>query len=238
MTGKSKLFYTFDPHITYPLYLIRHRLLQSLKMFIPRFKGRVLDFGCGVKPYEPLFEVTEYIGVDYAGEGETYPKNKVDFLYDGKTLPFADEHFDGVFTTEVAEHIFNLPEILIEVHRVIRPGGLLLLTCPFTMPEHEMPNDYARYTSVSIKYVLEQSGFSVLESTKTGNFVESIFQLWIIYTDRAFVQRFRNVPGLRTAVRKVTFGFLNCLALLFSRVLPSNKELYLNNVILAQKKKA
>ncbi|RYY90213.1 MAG: methyltransferase domain-containing protein [Chitinophagaceae bacterium] len=238
MTGKSKLFYTFNPNLTYPLYLIRHRLLQSLQHFIPRFKGRVLDFGCGVKPYEPLFDVTEYIGVDYAGEGDTYPKDKVDFLYDGKTLPFADNYFDGVFTTEVAEHIFNLPEIMIEVQRVIRPGGLLLLTCPFTMPEHEMPNDYARYTSASIRYILEQSGFKVLEAVKTGNFVESVFQLWIIYADRSFVQRFQKIPVLRSAIRTITFVFLNSLALFCSWIMPTSKELYLNNVVLAQKNAA
>jgi SAM-dependent methyltransferase len=236
MTHKTKLIYAFDPNITYPVFLIRNRLLKALKKYIPEFKGRVLDFGCGIKPYEPLFSVSEYIGVDYAGEGETYPKDKVDFLYDGKTLPFPDADFDGIFTTEVAEHVFNLPEILSELNRVLKPGGLLLLTCPFTMPEHEMPNDYARYTSASMRFLMEQKGFEVRTLEKTGNFIESIYQLRIIYADRHFVQFFRKIPVLRTIVRVCTFSIMNLAGRGLSWLMPTNKDLYLNNVVLAVKK--
>src|SRR5690242_11206308 len=119
MAAKVKLLPDFDPALTHPLYLIRNRLLKSLLVQIPKLKGKVMDFGCGIKPYESLFTVDEYIGVDFIGEGETYAKTKVDVIYDGKTLPFPDESFDSIFSTEVAEHIFNLEEIIKELQRVL-----------------------------------------------------------------------------------------------------------------------
>jgi SAM-dependent methyltransferase len=168
MNPKIELLPQFNPSVFYPLYLIRNRLLKDLRHFIPKLEGKILDFGCGIKPYQSLFNVDEYIGVDYAGEGETYSKSEVDFIYDGNTLPFANETFDGIFSSEVAEHVFNLPQIFIELNRVLKADGSILITCPFSMPEHEVPNDFARYTSFAVKDLLEKSGFKIIEYRKTG----------------------------------------------------------------------
>ncbi|RYZ31384.1 MAG: class I SAM-dependent methyltransferase [Sphingobacteriales bacterium] len=238
MPPKVKLLPQFDPSVNYALYLIRNRLLEALRRHAPRFSGRLLDFGCGIKPYESLFNVSEYIGVDYAGEGETYTKERADFLYDGKTLPFPDNHFDGIFTTEVVEHIFNLEAIVPELHRVLRAGGELLLTCPFAMPEHEVPSDYARYTSFAIQDLFVRNGFTVLHYEKTGNFVEAIYQLWLIWLDQGLLHRVRKVPVLRTILRTIVYCSININAIIWSKLFPRNKNLYLNNVILLQKPKA
>lgn len=236
MAAKVKLLPDFDPALTHPLYLIRNRLLKSLLVQIPKLKGKVMDFGCGIKPYESLFTVDEYIGVDFIGEGETYAKTKVDVIYDGKTLPFPDESFDSIFSTEVAEHIFNLEEIIKELQRVLRKGGVMLLTCPFTMPEHEAPNDFARYTSFAIKGILERNGFEVLHYEKTGNFIEAMIQLQIIYWDQSILSLFRKIPVVRTVLRKGVYGLLNSAAIISSYIFPANKGLYLNNVIMAKKR--
>jgi len=63
---------------------------------------------------------------------------------------------DGVFSSETFEHIFNLEEIIKEINRVLKKEGLLLATCPFLWPEHEVPYDYARYTSFAMKNLLEK----------------------------------------------------------------------------------
>ncbi|TCZ74420.1 class I SAM-dependent methyltransferase [Flaviaesturariibacter aridisoli] len=237
MPPKVKLLPQFDPSVNYSLFLIRNRLLNAIRKQATRFNGRLLDFGCGIKPYESLFSVAEYIGVDYAGEGETYTKEKADFLYDGKTLPFADNYFDGIFTTEVVEHIFNLESIVPELRRVLKPGGELLLTCPFAMPEHEVPADYARYTSFAVQDLFRRNGFEVVHYEKTGNFIEALFQLWIIWLDQGMLHRVRKIPVVRSAIRALVYCTLNPLALLFSRLFPRNKNLYLNNVLVLKNKK-
>lgn len=235
MAAKVKLLTDFDPGLTHPLYLIRNRLLKSLQLQIPKLRGKVMDFGCGIKPYEPLFSANEYIGVDFIGEGETYAKTRVDVIYDGKTLPFPNESFDSVFSTEVAEHIFNLEDIVKELQRVLKIGGTILLTCPFTMPEHEAPNDFARYTSFAIEDILKRNGFEIVHYEKTGNFIEAMFQLQIIYWDQSILKIFKKIPVVRTVVRKGVYGILNFAAIVSSKIFPTNKGMYLNNVILAKK---
>jgi ubiquinone/menaquinone biosynthesis C-methylase UbiE len=63
-------------------------------------------------------------------------------------LPFPDAVFDGVVLTEVLEHCVNPPAAVGEVFRVLKPGGLLLVTSPFLWPDHRTDDykDYWRFT--------------------------------------------------------------------------------------------
>ena len=100
----------------------------------------VLDFGCGSKPYESLFKnANSYIGIDLEASGHSHQDSKVDVFYDGKTIPFPDEHFDAVVCFEVLEHVFNIKEIIQELNRVLKPNGKLLISVPFAWDEHEVP---------------------------------------------------------------------------------------------------
>lgn len=226
----------FAPGLAHPLYLIRTNLLKAFKLQIPKLSGVMMDFGCGIKPYEPLFTVTEYIGVDFKGEGETFSKHKVDVFYDGKTIPFPNDHFDSIFCSEVFEHIFNLEEILKELRRVLKPGGKILISCPFAFGEHEIPNDFARYTSFAIQDLFKRNGFDIEHYEKTGSFLEALAVLHFVYIDRHILKPFRKIPVLRTLLRAYFYGLGNLLALAGSRILPNSKELYLNNIVLAVKK--
>jgi len=232
----SNISKEFNPDFTHPLYLIRSSLFRKISTYAPQLKGRMMDFGCGLKPYETLFTVDEYIGVDYQAEGETYHQEKVDVFYDGKTLPFPDNHFDSIFSSEVFEHIFNLPEIMLELKRVLKPGGKILITCPFAFGEHEVPSDYARYTSFAVKHMFISNGFNVLAYEKTGGNIEAITQLRIVYWNLHILSFFKNIPILRSILRILVFTSNNLMALILGKILPSRQDLYLNNVLLAEKK--
>ncbi len=194
-----------------------------------------MDFGCGLKPYEHLFTADEYIGVDFEGEGETYEKGKVDVFYDGRSLPFPDNHFDSVFSSEVFEHIFNLPEIITELKRVIKPGGRILVTCPFSFGEHEAPADYARYTSFAMKHMFTNNGFRIIAFEKTGGNIEVITQLRIVYWNLHILSVLKNIPVIRFLSRKFFFSINNVTARILSKILPFRQDLYLNNILLAEK---
>ncbi len=220
-----------------PFYFIRLRLFQVFKQYIPELSGIVLDFGCGSKPYEALFvSTTSYIGLDIEVSGHSHIDEKIDVFYDGKNIPFGDDHFDNVFCSEVMEHVFNPDESLQEIKRVLKPGGKLLLTCPFVWPEHEAPFDYARYSSFGITHLLEKNGFEIIQRVKTGHFAEVILQQMIFYI---FVLLPKKPKILYLILHQifilpfiVSGIFLN--AIMFGRL--KRKELFHNNVILAKKR--
>ena len=138
-----------------PAFFVRRGLSRGIRRHAGAMKGVMLDFGCGSKPYRELFTVDKYIGLDVVESGHEHVGESIDVFYDGKRIPFEDGFFDSVFSSEVFEHVFNLDEILIELNRVLKSGGTMLITVPFVWEEHEAPYDFARYTSFGIKYLLE-----------------------------------------------------------------------------------
>jgi len=215
-----------------PFYFIRRGLYKGIISNKKYLKGRLLDFGCGSKPYKNLLDVKEYIGLDIEESGHSHKNEQVDVYYDGKTIPFDDNNFDSVFSSEVLEHIFNLEQILNELHRVIKPGGYMLITLPFIWEEHEIPYDFARYTSFGITHLLKNSGFEIITIEKTTNYVETIFQTWNAYV-RRFV--FPSNRLLKVCMTPIFIAPITILGILFSKILPDNKDFYLSNIIIARK---
>jgi len=70
-------------------------------------KWNVLDFWCWEKPYKNILNFNQYIWVDFKSLGHDNRQNEVDFFWDWKKLPFKDNEFDSIITTEVFEHIFK-----------------------------------------------------------------------------------------------------------------------------------
>lgn len=88
-----------------PAYIVRSGWFNAIKEIAPEVQGDILDFGCG----SMFVNAVSYIGCDTQNSGHDHYNSKVDYFYDGKTLPFADEQFGAVVPFEVFEHIFDLP---------------------------------------------------------------------------------------------------------------------------------
>jgi len=144
-------------------------------------KGRFMDFGCGEKPYESLFEFKEYIGVDIKKSGHSNEKKKADAYYDGITIPFDDNYFDGALANQCFEHIYNIKHIISEINRVLKPGGILIITLPLAWEEHEIPYDFFRFTSYGIKNILNENNFKVITIKKLNSYKNAMRQLRIRY---------------------------------------------------------
>ena len=221
---------------TQPFYLIRKGIENSIRDLSPLCTGRILDFGCGTKPYAMYFShATQYIGLDIENSGHSHINEHIDVFYDGKKIPFEDNHFDSVFSSEVFEHVFNIDEVLPEIYRVVKPGGKLLFTCPFSWPEHEVPYDFARYSSFGIKHIIEKAGFKIIEQRKTGHFFE-VFMQYLIFYVFCFLPK---KPALLYYILHQIFILpFMLIALFFSLILPrrmKRKDLYFNNVLLVEK---
>ena len=156
----------FKSHI----FILRSALREGILNYADEIHGRVLDFGCGSKPYENLFRrASHYAGVDFVSSGHDHKDSKVDVFWDGANLPFGDSSFDSCVSTEVLEHVADTDLVLRELHRVLAPGGNLLVSTPFFFREHEAPHDFYRFTSYGITEVLERNGFELVSVRKTSH---------------------------------------------------------------------
>lgn len=112
--------------------LRRTELELATPFFPPR--GSVLEIGAGtgqqaVELTRRGFRVSavEVVGSVYAG-ARVFPI----LDYDGSTLPFPDGAFDVVFSSNVLEHVADLPAMHAEIRRVLKPGG----RCVHILPTH------------------------------------------------------------------------------------------------------
>jgi len=145
-------------------YISYHKeLKEAIKTFAT---GRVLDIGCGNKPYESLFQdsTSDYVGCDVIQSN----LNKVDVLAPANNIPLKDESFDTVFSTQVIEHVEDHQGLVNEAFRLLKPEGYFILSGPFCWPLHEEPYDFFRFTKHGFKYILEKSGFEVIEIKANG----------------------------------------------------------------------
>lgn len=230
----------YNPSFSHPLYYIRKGLYNKISLYCRELNGRLMDFGCGSKPYQSLFtNVTEYIGLDYAGEGHSHEQESIDVYYDGKTIPFENETFDSVLSSEVFEHLFALQQLLPEIARVTKKGGKFLITCPFVWEEHEIPVDYARYTRFALQDMLEKNGFEIEVIDKNGHFLSALHQLFVLYIHDHWLHKvwfFSKLSLFRKLIRHIAVPLLNVAFRLLEPILPKSDKLYLNTIVLARKK--
>jgi SAM-dependent methyltransferase len=114
---------------------------------------RVLDVGCGVKPYYPFFaSASEYVGVDVQ-------ENRYADLHGAiEHLPVADGSFDIVLCTQVLEHVDDPAAAVRELHRVTAPGGRVLASTHGVMLYHPNPQDHWRWTHTGLEKLFRDNG--------------------------------------------------------------------------------
>ena len=147
-----------DPPRTSPTWVVRHALAEWLRgqaaELEDRAPVRVLDVGCGPKPYYPFFAhvASEYIGVDVV------ENPAAELLGPVEALPVEDASFDVVLCTQVLEHCDDPAQAVRELRRVTAPGGRVLVSTHGVQVYHPSPVDYWRWTHAGLRRVFEQNG--------------------------------------------------------------------------------
>lgn len=213
-----------------PFFIARRGLTKNIKQLSSEISGKILDVGCGTKPYKDFFNFIEYIGLEF-DTGIDNEKKSADYYYDGKIFPFQTESFDSVICNQVLEHIFEPEDFLKETFRVLKPKGKLLLTVPFVWDEHEQPFDFARYSSFGLKHLLNRAGFRIIIHKRSVNNISVIFQLLSGYFYKiSFKNKF-----LKWVVMFLIIFPSNLIGIILGKLLPANNDLFLDNIILAEK---
>lgn len=168
-----------------PYWMERSWLRRAMEGLSHHASGRMLDVGCGERPYAAFFEprVDQYLGLEYPPVADNLNpdvwnqpellRSLVDVWGDAQRLPFADASFDTVLAAEMLEHIPEPDACVAEIARVVKPGGRFLLTVPLIAPLHQWPFDFYRYTPKGIEAIVERHGFEVEHITPRGNFASA-----------------------------------------------------------------
>ncbi|MFZ4575583.1 MAG: class I SAM-dependent methyltransferase [Phycisphaerales bacterium] len=152
--------------------------------------AKVLEVGCGDGFFSSQIAQRgcEVTGVDLSTEGLRRAKERTPagtFLSHDLTqpMPFPDATFDGVWCSEVLEHLFSPLYVLEQMSRVLKPGGVALLTVPyhgllknlaiaaFAFEKHYDP-EYVHlrfFTSGTLGRLVQKAGMKVVESSTCGS---------------------------------------------------------------------
>lgn len=125
--------------------------------------NRVLIVGVGDDPYRCLFHHTkQYIRFDIKPI-----KCVTDVVGDALSLPFEANRFDCIFASEVLEHLSDPFLFVREVSRVLKLGGMIILTVPFMFHKHADPHDFWRPTEQGLEELFKC--FEEVEVRSYGN---------------------------------------------------------------------
>jgi len=123
--------------------------------------GRVLDLGSKRAPYRRWIRAERFETLDILPDGEP------DVVGDAHRLPLRAGVYDTVIATQVLEHCHTPQQVVDEIHRVLRPGGSLVVSVPFVYVIHADPHDYWRFTEYALRHILRE--FADVEVQAWGN---------------------------------------------------------------------
>jgi SAM-dependent methyltransferase len=175
---------------------------EQLRTFLLRHASDTLalEVGAKDKPYRDLFPKT------ISGDIVRYPS--LDAQFDAHRLPFADCSFGLIVCTEVLEHCVEPHRVLNEFHRVLRPGGKLILTTRFIFPIHDAPYDYFRFTRYGLQYLCREfAEIQIVEEAATVATMAVLMQ-------RLAYQGAWKLPGMRGLLHLMSRVILRMTGLL------------------------
>lgn len=157
-------------------------IADFLKPELNKLTGSVLDIGTGQSPWKGYLQSgVKFTGLDTQDSDQfNMPKNPDVIYYSGTKFPFANASFENAISVEVLEHIPDSRLFLAETFRILKPGGKLLLTVPWSARRHHIPHDYVRYTKEGLRELLDQQGFKNIEIQERGNDITTAFNKLLI----------------------------------------------------------
>jgi len=147
-------------------YLTSKPTRAHIEPFLKKYasNAHTLDLGADDSPYRALFPNRVSLDVE--------ARPGVDVVGDAHALPFVDGEFEVILCTEVLEHLHDPARAISEMHRVLAPGGLFILTTRFLYPIHDAPGDFFRFTRYGLQHLLRD--WEILELVEESGTQETI----------------------------------------------------------------
>ncbi|MCK4546053.1 MAG: methyltransferase domain-containing protein [Candidatus Eisenbacteria sp.] len=163
----------FDLEDRYWWFRGRRELARSLlsRFGVWRDGDRILDVGCGTgSTLAALSDLGTTVGLDASPEALRFCRNRnLSLLVRSPAgrIPFQNGTFHAAVALDLLEHVSDEQSVLQEIHRVVRPGGLTLVTVPafqFLWSRHDVAlHHLRRYRAGEIARLMEDAGFAILK---------------------------------------------------------------------------
>lgn len=163
------------------VWLVKKMTRSDLKRLFEenKSKKKTLIMHCSDAPFQHFFPNR----IKVADNKEEEP----DIIVDYYNLPFKDEEFEIVICTGLLEHVKEPYKLIQEMKRVLKKGGMLLLSASSAFSIHEAPNDYFHFTPYGLKYFLRDwSNAEIKGSCNTMKTMGILFQR-IAYQSKMFL---------------------------------------------------
>ncbi|GIW65422.1 MAG: hypothetical protein KatS3mg093_401 [Candidatus Parcubacteria bacterium] len=203
------------PIILDPGFLLTYSNLRTFKNIFNYIKNenlKILDLGCGYKPFKQFFSSSsEYIGIDFGAESAE-PDIVLDLNI--QKLPFFNDYFDIVIISETLEHLYNIHFVIREAVRVVKKGGLIFISTPFIFPEHGHPFDFFRYTAYFYDQIAKEYGLKIITLRKATTIIGS----WFFLTNIVIFYLISKIPLMKIVFYPV-FVINNILGFIGDKVM-------------------
>lgn len=236
------MLYKIKPYIS-PFLLTRHYLGKDLRTLLLKYKfdGNILDYGCGDKPFRNLFTLAEtYKGIDFKNfsKNNDYLPSLPDFYFSKNytknwKLQFKDKSFEQVTSFQVLEHHQSPKDMLLEINRVLKMDGKILISAPFLGGLHEIPNDYQRITEFGMSELFETCGFKLLEVKQQGSIFSTLSMLWNEYLSDIASRSKRHYFAIGILIHPFALLF-SYMSIILDRFFVSRK-IFFNYIFVARK---
>ncbi|MBU1107592.1 MAG: class I SAM-dependent methyltransferase [Candidatus Riflebacteria bacterium] len=148
---------------------------------------KILDAGAGQLKNKKLCSHLKYVSQDfgqYEGNGDgqglhtgTWDTSNIDIICDITSIPEPDNSYDAILCSEVLEHVPEPTLALKEFYRLLKPGGKLILTAPFTSLVHFAPYHFCSgFSKYWYEHHLTKLGFKTEELTPNGDWFDFCHQ--------------------------------------------------------------
>ena len=147
----------------------------------------ILDIGAGEQQYKKYCTHLKYTSQDfnqYTGSGNgigfqtgVWDTSKIDIVSDIISIPQPDAFYDAILCTEVIEHVPDPISAIREFKRLLKPGGELILSAPFSSFTHFAPYHFCTgFNKYFYEHHLEGKGFEILETSPNGDYSHFLAQ--------------------------------------------------------------
>jgi Methyltransferase domain len=180
-----------------------HPTLDMMRRFVDTMNAqpgaRVIDIGGRARSRidrSALFTTAECVVLDIL------PGENVDVVGDAHDMArlFPPEHFDGVYSVSVFEHLLMPWAVVGQMNRMLKPGGLGMIFSHQTLGLHDAPWDFWRFSDTSWDALFNaRTGFEIVE--RAMDFEQHILP-FIWRANKAFDERVVGFEGSAVLIRK------------------------------------